>query len=64
MFEKHLWKSDILRKDAGHRPGNIVTLVENGLICKISLNIRGKFGYDPKVDQVFSKRAGGLVIIF
>ena len=20
MFEKHLWKSDILSKDAGHRP--------------------------------------------
>ena len=23
MFEKHLWKSDILSKDAGHRPENV-----------------------------------------
>ena len=35
MFEKHLCQSDILSKDAGHRPGFYVkgTLVENGLIC-------------------------------
>ena len=43
MFEKNLWKSDILSKDAGHRhffasknqlPGFYIsgTLVENGLI--------------------------------
>ena len=34
MFKKHLWKSDILSKDAGKRPGlsMIGTLVENGLI--------------------------------
>ena len=41
MFEKHLWKSDILSKDAGQRhfasknqlPGLSIsgTLVENGL---------------------------------
>ena len=33
MFEKHLWKSDILSKDAGHAPGFYIseTLVENGL---------------------------------
>ena len=23
MFEKHLWKSDILSKDAGHRPASL-----------------------------------------
>ena len=23
MFEKHLWKSDILSKDARHRPENV-----------------------------------------
>ena len=23
MFEKHLWKSDILSKDAGHRPAQV-----------------------------------------
>ena len=40
MFEKHLWKSDILRKDAGrfaskiHLPGLPISgiLIENGLI--------------------------------
>ena len=42
MYEKHLWKSYILSKDAGHRhfagknelPGFYIswTLVENGLI--------------------------------
>ena len=33
MFEKHLWESDILSKDAGHAPGFCIseTLVENGL---------------------------------
>ena len=33
MFEKHLWKSDVLSKDAGHWPGFYIsgTLVENGL---------------------------------
>ena len=33
MFEKHLWKSDILSKDAGYRPGFYISqiLVENGL---------------------------------
>ena len=24
MFEKHLWKSDILSKDTGHRPASLV----------------------------------------
>ena len=34
MFEKHLWKSDILSKDAGRWPPGFCisgTLVENGL---------------------------------
>ena len=51
MFEKHLWKSDILRKDAGHRPQLFFkhfasknklpgfylngTLVEKGLNCEV-----------------------------
>ena len=26
MFEKHLWTSDILRKDAGHRPASILKM--------------------------------------
>ena len=26
MFEKHLWKSDILGKDAGHRPGCLLKM--------------------------------------
>ena len=44
MFEKHLWKSDILSKDASQRhfanknqlPGFYIggTLVENGLILR------------------------------
>ena len=34
MFEKHLWKSVFLSKDAGQRPGlsMIGTMVENGLM--------------------------------
>ena len=24
MFEKHLWKSDILSEDAGHRPASLL----------------------------------------
>ena len=26
MFEKHPWKSDILRKDAGHRPASLLKM--------------------------------------
>ena len=26
MFEKHLWKSDILSKDAGHRPAALLKM--------------------------------------
>ena len=26
MFEKHLWKSDILSKDAGHRPASLLKM--------------------------------------
>ena len=26
MFEKHLWKSDILSKDADHRPGSLLKM--------------------------------------
>ena len=26
MFEKHQWKSDILSKDAGHRPASLLNL--------------------------------------
>ena len=33
MFEKHLWKSDILSKDAGRWPINR-TLVGNGLMTE------------------------------
>ena len=34
MFEKHLWKSDILSKDTGPRPGLSINgaLVGNGLV--------------------------------
>ena len=26
MFEKHLWKSDILSKDSGHRPASLLKM--------------------------------------
>ena len=26
MFEKYLWKSDILSKDAGHRPASLLKI--------------------------------------
>ena len=26
MFEKHLWKSNILSKDAGHRPASLLKM--------------------------------------
>ena len=26
MFEKHLWKNDILSRDAGHRPASLTKL--------------------------------------
>ena len=26
MFEKHVWKSDILSKDAGHRPASLLKM--------------------------------------
>ena len=48
MFERHLWKSDILSKDAGHRPvfffilsGLLVsgTLVKNGLRHHVPKNL-------------------------
>ena len=32
MFEKHLWKSDILNKDAGHRP---ITLLKMLLFSQV-----------------------------
>ena len=57
MFEKHLWKSDILSKDAGQRhfasknqlPGLSIsgTLVENGL----SKPLEAKFGKDHKFNS-------------
>ena len=36
MFEKHLWKSDILSKDASHRPA---TLLKMSLLHMCFLNI-------------------------
>ena len=42
MFEKHLWKSDILSKDAGHRPATIfkesLAQVFSCEFCEVSQN--------------------------
>ena len=32
MFEKHLWKSDVLSKDAGRWPASLLTGALSGLI--------------------------------
>ena len=45
MFEKQLWKSDVLSKNAGYRPGFHIsgTLVENGLITNFFKFMDAKF---------------------
>ena len=45
MFEKQLWKSDVLSKDAGYRPGLYIsgTLVENGLMTNFFKFADAKF---------------------
>ena len=66
MFEKHLWKSDILSKDAGHRPASLLKMslfhryFSNILLVKkevpglsISLSINNDFHWSKKKKNKF-----------
>ena len=54
MFEKHLWKSDILSKDAGHRP--TTWFIHNWNIGWKCINIALWFPYKnvSKIGSLFS----------
>ena len=46
MFEKHLWKSDILSKDADHRPA-----VKTNYLVSTQVEHWSKIGEQPKAEM-------------